>query len=289
MHKKPTELYWTPELVSNFWNLFANSPLTGISFSRACKTSLVSFIQSVHPAPCTVLDFGCGDGDLAAALLDAGYQVGIYEPSVERRNCFLSMPIAHHPGFLGCFSTPARTFDLVCAFEVLEHLLPEALESDMALLASFVGKGGFFVGSVPAEEDLSAGMSICPQCEIVYHRMQHVRSFSHQELEYFLKKNGFTHYSVCIARFTASFLFVASSNALPNYPPVSDYPISLHQALLEAYNERDSLLIQVEKQKKMIELIPNKVYCILQSNSLSGRFMRFCIRVLRRMHKINLF
>src|SRR5512140_983818 len=88
----PVPLTWTPELVERFWTLASKSSLAELSFSRRVAGELVRFVSTQVSPSARLLDFGAGDGDLAKALLDAGYQVAVYEPSQGRRETILANP-----------------------------------------------------------------------------------------------------------------------------------------------------------------------------------------------------
>lgn len=104
-------------------------------------------------APRTVLEIGCGQGAVGARIATRAEYVGV-EPDA------LSAAVARERvaprGGTVVHGTdadvePGRTFDLVCAFEVLEHI-----EDDLGALlawATRVRTGGHLLLSVPAGAD----------------------------------------------------------------------------------------------------------------------------------------
>ncbi|MCL1916625.1 MAG: class I SAM-dependent methyltransferase, partial [Desulfovibrionaceae bacterium] len=122
----PHRFTWTTENTAAFWSMFTKTPLTRLSFSRLVRAELVRLVGAFAPPGARVLDFGGGSGDLAEGLLQAGFQVGVYEPAEGRRQDLVAKNITIHESWLGFFGPASRTqFDIVCAFEVLEHFLEE--------------------------------------------------------------------------------------------------------------------------------------------------------------------
>ncbi len=103
--------------------------------------------------PQTVLEMGCGQGSFGARLAAGGSYLGI-EPD-EQAAAVARSRIAPRGGTVVLGDQHAvpdgSTYDLVCAFEVLEHLEHDA--EMLATWASFVRPGGHLMLSVPAWPD----------------------------------------------------------------------------------------------------------------------------------------
>ena len=107
----------------------------------------MSVIEAVHPAG-TVLDVGCGTGEVLAVARDRGWRVTGVEPVVE------SATFARERRGLDVRSTtlqasglPERSFDVVTAFHVVEHMTDGA--AFIRTLARWVRPGGYVAVEVP--------------------------------------------------------------------------------------------------------------------------------------------
>jgi len=130
-------------------------------------------------APSRVLEVGCGAGDLLAHLAARGCQVVGVDASESARAEARSRAAAFGPGYVVRADLPDETFDLVLAFEVLEHI-----EDELGALRGFaahVRPGGHLLLSVPAHHrrwgphDVWAG---------------HVRRYERDELAARLREAG---------------------------------------------------------------------------------------------------
>ncbi len=102
-------------------------------------------------APRSILEVGCGQGAVGARLATQADYVGV-EP--DAKSCAVAADRVRPRNGTVLHGTladvaPGRTFALVCAFEVLEHI-----EDDVAALREWserVEPGGYLVISVPAD------------------------------------------------------------------------------------------------------------------------------------------
>jgi SAM-dependent methyltransferase len=106
-------------------------------------------------SPGRLLEIGPGAGALLLENADRGFQCEALELSVEARELALAM-IANGPGTIQVHDAPggdwAGRFDVICAFEVLEHI-----EDDRKALSqwmSWLKPGGHLLMSVPAHMKL---------------------------------------------------------------------------------------------------------------------------------------
>jgi SAM-dependent methyltransferase len=85
----------------------------------------------------------------------------------------------------------AAGFDLIFLIETVEHLLPEQRAETLREVSRLLRRGGTLVVTVPNEENLAASSVACPDCGCVFHRMQHVSTWSAAALSAELSQHGF--------------------------------------------------------------------------------------------------
>lgn len=134
-------------------------------------------------APGRLLEIGPGSGALLVEFADAGYQCEALDSSIEARQRTEAMlastrhavPVHAEPG-----PDWAGRFDLVCAFEVLEHI-EDDLEA-VRLWHSWLKPGGHLILSVPAHMKLWTARD---------EWAGHVRRYERDELKSVLTRGGF--------------------------------------------------------------------------------------------------
>lgn len=224
----PQRIQWTPELVDRFWNGFSQTRLVEFSFSKQAGRSLIVAVDHLLPREGRVLDFGAGDGYLIKLMCDRGLYVAGYEPS-EGRSLNLTSMLENYPRFLG-FATQdsAEQYDFVMMAEVIEHILDEQLDKTLGRLSDFVKPGGILVVTTPNNEDLELGMSYCPISNTLFHRWQHVRSFTRDSLAELLADHDFEEVVTHHVEFNDS-LYVPSDPLWGGAPPDGDPPSHIQE------------------------------------------------------------
>jgi SAM-dependent methyltransferase len=135
------------------------------------------FVRMVPDDTRTVLEVGSGDGRVARRMAALGVRVvglDVAERTLAR---------AGVPGVLGLASKLPfrdRSFDLVAASEVLEHIPDEDLPRAAAECARVARK--YVLASVPYMEDLREARANCRDCGAVFHVWDHRRGFDGESL-----------------------------------------------------------------------------------------------------------
>ena len=187
----PRRIRWTPALVERFWQGFSQTRLVEHSFSRQGGRSLIIAVEHLLPRSGDVLDYGAGDGDLVQLMCERGLKMYAYEPSGKRIET-LRNRLGKYTNFLGIVKPETnKCFDVVIVAEVIEHVLDEQIDVCLRRIHSLIRPGGLLIVTAPNNEDLDLGMAYCPISNTLFHRWQHVRSFTDRTLADLLSRYGF--------------------------------------------------------------------------------------------------
>jgi len=160
----------------------------------------------------TVIEVGCGQGGFGVRLASRATSYRAYEPDtashVVARQRLRHLPHAHV--FNNVLPDEAdQPAELLCAFEVLEHL--EDDQKVLALWSDWVRPGGRLLLSVPAHQSRFG-----PWDEAVGHYRRYERAELHEKLA----KAGFTAATIVAYGFPLGYVLEVARNRLA--PPVDD-------------------------------------------------------------------
>lgn len=195
------EIQWTEEKVKRIWDYYAKNPsYQNQYFSFHSGKFILKHVKRYLPLKKmdSILDFGCGTGYLMEHLLKlAGGQcfgLDLSEEAVRQVN----QRFSSHPGFgkavwVERLPSPfaGNSMDLVISVEVVEHLDDEQLSEMLKEIYRILKPEGYLVITTPNKEDLEANKAICPECGCIFHRWQHVKTWSSQDLESWLIRHNF--------------------------------------------------------------------------------------------------
>ena len=185
----PRSVFWTPELILQFWSAVSNSRLDELSFSNGASAALIRIIKPIVKKDAVILDFGGGNGTLTNKLRGLGFSCDIYDPSAERFSC-VSDEDQHSGAFSSTTKITSNRYDLIIACEVIEHLVVGAFSNAIFEMRRMLKPGGVLLVTTPNNEDLELGYAIDPVSGRYFHRWQHVRQFNEKTLSNILSLYG---------------------------------------------------------------------------------------------------
>lgn len=190
---------WNREKVVRFWNYHSALPWSGSTYaSNQMGDALLQLLRKEVPVQGRdVLDFGSGPGYLTEKLTKRGARTHAADFSQASLDAVRAR-VGNDPKLNGLTlltglpsSLPTAGFDVAFFIETIEHLLPDDLEATLVELHRVVKPGGLLVTTTRNEEDLEKENVLCPDCGAVFHRIQHLTSWSAASLSAVLDRHGF--------------------------------------------------------------------------------------------------
>jgi 2-polyprenyl-3-methyl-5-hydroxy-6-metoxy-1,4-benzoquinol methylase len=197
MDFKLHDVEWTDEKVARFWDSFSQLPHLQY-FAQQVGRKVIDISRKYIDLNDSILDYGSGKGFLIDYLLEyGGKNVSGCDFSADSVN-YVNAKFENNKNYTGCTrikSLPSEllpgAYQSVYFMETIEHLLDEHFEPTLKEIERLVKKGGYVIVTTRNGEDLNSLKVICPDCGAMFHRVQHVRSFSVASLSGLMKKYGF--------------------------------------------------------------------------------------------------
>jgi len=195
-------------MVKNYWDYQSQFPKTFFTYSRSYE--IIRQIQAYLPDNCTVLDYGCGPGNLIGPLLESGFKVAGLDSSPSTRKQVAEL-FGSSKGFLGSFEqseidNSGLQFDAIIIAEVIEHLYDEQLDSLMETLSRLSTPGTRLIFTTPNDEILEDSYILCPVSGKLFHLYQHVRNWSQASVKSYLESRNFRIIKTMTTDFNFSFI-----------------------------------------------------------------------------------
>ena len=172
---------WSPESIKFYWDVCTNNPLIQSQFYpiEYWEDLLAWASQRIPTTPLTVVDIGCGNGNLIECVSKIYKDARIYgvdlseqslEPAKERFR--KSQNIQFKVGSLDQLPFEDGSIDLITCTEVLEHTFPEIFTKSFFEISRVLKKGGYYLASIPFDEKIN--VVCCPECGSVFAPYQHM-------------------------------------------------------------------------------------------------------------------
>lgn len=130
-----------------------------------------------------VLNVGVGDGYFEDSSRIRGWDTYSMDPDEKAISSLADRGIKGHVGRLEKMPFESEMFDFVVASEVLEHLTDEQRRKGLQEIARVTKAGGWFICTVPYQENLNDNKVVCPDCGKTFHRWGHQKSFDIKSIE----------------------------------------------------------------------------------------------------------
>ena len=161
------------------WSHFQNADPKSFAAARPRLEYLVRVIaRHVRSSRPKVLNIGVGSGHFEESALACGWEVHSLDPDATALERLSAVGVTAHVGYIEQMPLDSAQFDAVVASEVLEHLHDSQRAAGLREIARVLKPGGWFLGTVPYNENLKAGDVICPCCGTLFHRWGHQKSFT---------------------------------------------------------------------------------------------------------------
>jgi 2-polyprenyl-3-methyl-5-hydroxy-6-metoxy-1,4-benzoquinol methylase len=185
---------WRPNEVSRFWDFVAQTQPDAYFAHRVGGNVVRNFRELIRGSN-EIVDFGCGSGRFLEYLAREGRRVAGYDSSPESLEQTRGR-LAGYENFVGAYGPGSLNelsgrFDLAFCLEVVEHLYDPELSEAFADIRAVLSADGHLVITTPNDEDLSEGWICSPESGRIFHRWQHVRSWTADSLQARLEIEGF--------------------------------------------------------------------------------------------------
>ncbi len=158
---------------------YYNRRWEGCELTASERERIALTVASI-PCDCKrLLDVGSGDGRVSQAV---SKELGCYLVAFDLSTvalAHLSMPKCC--GSAAQLPFPDRSFDMVMATEILEHLPEDLYAAVVSELARVADR--YILVTVPNRENLEENSALCPVCGLRFHIYGHRRSYSPASVE----------------------------------------------------------------------------------------------------------
>ncbi len=187
---------WTHEEIGRFWDFESTREHNYYSLKHG--RAIYKLVQPYIKNDLMAIDYGCGQGHMLSILSQYFKGVGGLEFSPESvKN--VEDSLKHLNNFIGAKLVGdiheqlgvSGDISLLTCIEVIEHMYDEDLEMCLDNILARLNNDSVAIFTTPNDEDRSNSMIMDPSTGELFHRWQHVRSFSKTSLKSKLESKGF--------------------------------------------------------------------------------------------------
>ncbi len=184
---------WTDEQVKKFWDYESQFPEK--YFTHTFGGRILEEIGEHLKGKKNVLDYGTGIGLLIPHLLKHNFEVtgtDFSHDSIE----VVNERFKNESNFNGAYYIDDiininKKYDVIFCIEMIEHINDHYLDITLNNFKNLLADDGLIVITTPNDEVLNDNKVFCPNCNSVFHRWQHVKSWSTSSLEKVITNYGF--------------------------------------------------------------------------------------------------
>ena len=170
------------------WAYFQNQAVDSFAGSRARLAYLLKEVRKRRLN--RVLNIGVGAGIFERMAKEGGLVISSLDPDVNAvQRLRDQLNIDARQGYVQSIPFESGRFDAVVASEVLEHLDDNSLFQALLEIRRVLVPGGYFIGTVPYQENLLDSTVVCPYCGRCFHRWGHLQSFSTERMKKILSSD----------------------------------------------------------------------------------------------------
>jgi len=201
---------WDEDKLRKFWE-FEYKVRGTYSFSGVHKKPLVKKIRELigrnHQK---LIDLGCSNGDLVFSLakyypLVTGVDIESSKLNELKQNAKSSAKVQFYS--YEELDNHHLEYDVITSIEFIEHLDETEMEAHIHLIKKLLKPEGIVFFSVPNSEDLERSYVQCPDCGAVFHRVQHMRSWTPKGIRRYLEDRDFEILKIGTTNFGLELLF----------------------------------------------------------------------------------
>lgn len=168
---------------NRIWSYFQDERIDVFSHAYPRLRYLVSQAKKWVKSPLPLaLNIGVGNGFLEEYAIKQRWNIHSVDPNEAPIKRLRRKGLEAKIGCIEALPYKDSTFDVVFCSEILEHLSSEQLGVGLKEVYRVLKSGGYFLGTVPDQENLNDNIVICPGCEKIFHRWGHQQEFDVERL-----------------------------------------------------------------------------------------------------------